>query len=84
MYMTFEALRQLKDRLPDGSMQKIADDLDVTVETVRNYFGGANYRKGETVGIHYEEGPGGGVVMIEDDSILNKAKEILAELENVA
>ena len=39
--ITFNELRRLKDSLPDGSTHRIADELNVTVQTVRNYFGGA-------------------------------------------
>ena len=38
--ITFNELRRIKDRLPDGSMHRIADELGLQVETVRNYFGG--------------------------------------------
>lgn len=78
MTLTFNELRKIKDSLPDGSMQSIANELGVTVETVRNYFGGANFRKGEVVGVHYEPGPGGGIVQIDDPQIFNMAQEILA------
>ncbi len=40
--ITFNELRKIKDQLPDGSMHRIADRLDLSVETVRNYFGGSN------------------------------------------
>ena len=79
MNITFNELRRIKDNLPEGTMHKIAADLDVTVETVRNYFGGANYEKGEAVGLTIEQGPDGGIVHIEDDKILNMAKEIIGE-----
>ena len=36
--ISFNELRRIKDSLPDGSMHKIADQLNVTVQTVRNYF----------------------------------------------
>ena len=45
--ITFNELRRLKDRLPDGSMHQIADRLNTTVQTVRNYFGGCNYDNGK-------------------------------------
>jgi hypothetical protein len=77
--ITFNELRRIKDRLPDGSMQKIADRLDLNVETVRNYFGGTNYIKGESVGIHIEPGPDGGVVSLDDTTILELAMEIAEE-----
>ncbi len=77
--ITFNELRKIKDMLPPGSMQKIANDLGLDVETVRNYFGGDNYDSGKTVGLHFEQGPDGGIVEIDDTTILDKAKELLAK-----
>lgn len=74
--ISFNELRKIKDELPDGSMHRIADKLDLSVETVRNYFGGSNYNKGESVGIHMEQGPDGGIVILDDTTILDLAKEI--------
>lgn len=75
--ITFNELRKIKDMLPSGSMQKIADELGVSVETVRNYFGGDNYENGKAVGLHIEQGPDGGIVELDDTTILEKAKEML-------
>jgi hypothetical protein len=77
MTITFNELRKIKDSLPDGSMRRIAEELNLSVETVRNYFGGANYQDGETVGIHLEKGPNGGIVVLDDTTILDMAREIL-------
>ena len=77
--ITFNELRRIKDRLPTGSMQKIADRLDMNVETVRNYFGGTNYTRGESIGIHIEPGPDGGVVSLDDTTILDIAMQIAGE-----
>jgi hypothetical protein len=77
--ITFNELRKIKDSLPDGSMRRIAEELDIEVETVRNYFGGANYEQGKSVGIHLEQGPNGGIVLLDDDTILDKAQQILQE-----
>lgn len=77
MTITFNELRKIKDSLPDGSMTRIANELNLSVETVRNYFGGANYDEGDTVGIHLEKGPNGGIVVLDDTTILEMAKEIL-------
>ncbi len=77
MTITFNELRKIKDSLPDGSMKKIANELNMSVETVRNYFGGSNYDDGETVGIHLEKGPNGGIVVLDDTTILDMAKDIL-------
>lgn len=77
--ITFNELRQLKDSLPHGSMARIADELNLKVETVRNYFGGENYQDGKPVGFHLEPGPDGGIVVLDDTTIWDKAHEILAE-----
>ena len=77
--LTFNELRRIKDSLPDGSMHRIADELNMTVETVRNFFGGQNFSLGESVGIHLEPGPDGGLVCIDDTTVLDKALAILAE-----
>ncbi len=75
--ITFNQLRKLKDSLPVGSMRTIADELHLNVETVRNYFGGKNYDKGRSVGIHLEQGPDGGIVELDDTTILEFAQDIL-------
>lgn len=82
--ITFNELRRLKDSLPDGSTHRIADELGVTVETVRNYFGGQNYKSGTSCGIHIEPGPDGGIVVLDDSSIYDRALEILSESEVVS
>ncbi|HCO67881.1 MAG TPA: DNA-binding protein [Dysgonomonas sp.] len=79
--ITYNELRKIKDSLPDGSMQKIAKDLNMSVETVRNYFGGHSYKEGESVGVHIEPGPDGGIVVLDDSSILNMAMEMLEEVK---
>ena len=75
--ITFNQLRKIKDNLPDGSIRTIADELNLDVETVRNYFGGANYDRGKSAGIHLEQGPDGGIVELDDTTILEMAREIL-------
>lgn len=75
--ITFNELRKIKDALPSGSIRKIADKLDLNEETVRNYFGGKNFDKGQSVGIHYEQGPDGGIVTIDDTTILDMAKNMI-------
>ena len=79
--ITFNELRRIKDSLPSGSMHRIADDLNMTVETVRNFFGGHNFKNGKSVGIHLEPGPDGGLVMLDDTTVLQKALHILRDTE---
>ena len=45
---------------------RIADELGLNVDTVRNFFGGHNFKEGKSVGIHLEPGPDGGLVMIDE------------------
>ena len=52
--ITFNELRRIKDSLPTGSMHRIADELGLNVDTVRNFFGGHNFKEGKSVGIHLE------------------------------
>lgn len=75
--ISFNELRRIKDSLPDGSMREIADKLNVTVQTVRNYFGGTNYEYGKNCGLHIEPGPDGGIVILDDTQIYDMALEIL-------
>ena len=82
--ITFNELRRLKDSLPDGSTHRIADELGISVETVRNYFGGHNFKDGKSCGIHIEPGPDGGLVVLDDTTIFERALRILAENEEVS
>ncbi len=77
--ITFNELRRIKDSLPDGSVHRIADELNVTVQTVRNYFGGTNYEFGKNCGLHIEPGPDGGIVVLDDTEIYEMAVRILEE-----
>jgi hypothetical protein len=75
--ITFNELRKIKDQLPSGSIKRIAEELSLNEETVRNYFGGRNFEKGQSVGIHFEQGPGGGIVTLDDTTILDIARKII-------
>ncbi len=75
--ITFNELRKIKDSLPDGSIKQMAQEFEVSEETVRNYFGGANYTNGKAVGIHMEPGPNGGIVLLDDTAILDRAQQLL-------
>ena len=66
--ITFNELRRIKNRLPEGSIHVIADKLNLPVQSVRNYFGGS---------IHLEPGPDGGLVVLDDPKILDMALGIL-------
>jgi hypothetical protein len=76
MNITLEELRTIKHNLPSGSIKLIADQLQMDEQTVRNYFGAHHL---ENTGNHIQPGPNGGIVHIEDETILNMAKKIIAE-----
>ena len=77
--ISFNELRRIKASLPEGSIHRIADELNVTVQTVRNYFGGSDYKTGDNCGLHIEPGPDGGIVVLDDTTIYDMAVAILEE-----
>ncbi len=79
MYITFKELRNIKHSLPTGSVARIANELNVEEQTVRNYFGAKKYEDGQVVGIAVHPGPDGGFVQIDDTRIIDLAKKIISE-----
>ncbi|MFZ1703641.1 MAG: DNA-binding protein [Saprospiraceae bacterium] len=79
MNITFDELRKVKHQLPTGSVKRIAEELDIDEQTVRNYFGAKKFENGAVVGSHIEPGPHGGIVQLDDDRILNIAKRIISD-----
>lgn len=77
MTITFNELRRIKDSLPNGSIHRIAQELGLNVETIRNYFGGEHYDRGESMGFHIEPGPDGGIVHLQDGEIIDMARQML-------
>ncbi|NNF32649.1 MAG: DNA-binding protein [Saprospiraceae bacterium] len=83
MNITFEELRAIKHSLPTGSVKRIAKELNIEEQTVRNYFGAQKYEDGKIVGTHVQPGPHGGYVQLEDTAILELAKRIINETSSV-
>ena len=79
MNITFDELRRIKHSLPTGSIQRIAKQLKIDEQTIRNYFGADKYKQGQTVDRHVQPGPNGGIVHLKDTTILELAKQIIAE-----
>lgn len=77
MNITYSELRNIKHKLPTGSIAKIATELQMNEQTVRNYFGAQKFKDGEVVSIHREPGPSGGIIQLEDDRIIKLAMKIL-------
>ena len=80
--ITFNELRKIKDALPHGSMAKIAEELGLDTDTVRNYFGGTHFQSGQSTGLHIEPGPDGGIVVLDNTQIYDMAIRILEEENN--
>ena len=81
MNLTFNELRTIKHSLPTGSVSRIANDLNISEQTVRNFFGAKKLQNGGEVSWHLQPGPDGGIVNIQDESILKAAYSILREGE---
>ena len=77
MNITFEELRRIKHSLPTGSIAKMAKTLSLEEQTIRNYFGANKLKEGQLVERNIEPGPGGGIVHLEDPTILNLALDII-------
>ncbi|GHT68523.1 hypothetical protein FACS189452_08340 [Bacteroidia bacterium] len=74
--ISFNELRRIKDALPEGSTHKMAELLNTSVDNVRNYFGG-NHATASSAGVHFEQGPDGGLVTFDDPTLLNLARMVL-------
>lgn len=80
MNITFEELRKVKHLLPTGSVRVIAQELNMEEQAVRNYFGAHKYNDAdEIVNTHYQSGPDGGIVRLEDTKVLDLANKIIRE-----
>lgn len=81
MNITFNELRDIKHSLPTGSVSRIAEELQISEQTVRNYFGANDFQEGEFTGKHIQSGPNGGIVQLKDTQILEAARNILQEAQ---
>lgn len=76
MNVSYSDLRRLKHALPTGSVTRIAREMNLPEQTVRQYFGADGF---STSGNHLQPGPNGGVVRLQDPRIYNAAQRILRE-----
>lgn len=74
MNVSYSELRRLKHALPTGSVARMAQDLDLEEQTIRQYFGADGF---STSGNHLQPGPDGGVVQLRDPRIYHAARRIL-------
>ena len=78
MNITFKELRDIKHNLPTGSINRIAQELEIEEQTVRNYFGAKKFQDGDIAPWHLQPGPNGGIVTIKDETILQLARKIIS------
>lgn len=79
MNISFAELRNIKHQMPSGSVSRIASELGINEQTVRNYFGANKFEEGALTGKHLQPGPDGGVISLEDTTILDVAQRIIQE-----
>ena len=79
MNITFNELRDIKHRLPTGSVSRIAKELEIEEQTVRNYFGANKFNEGGLTGKHVQPGPNGGIVSLKDTTILELAMRMIED-----
>ena len=82
MNITFEELRNIKHKLPTGSIARIAQNLKIQEQTVRNYFGANKFKEGAITGKHIQPGPKGGIVNLEDTTILDMARKMIRDSDS--
>ena len=79
MHISYGQLREIKHSLPTGSVNEIAQRLEISEQTVRNYFGAHKYQDGDIVDSHTQPGPRGGIITLSDTRILDEAMHIIRE-----
>lgn len=84
MNITFKELREIKHKLPTGSISKIASELNLDEQTVRNFFGAKKFATGDISTWHLQPGPDGGIMNIKDTTILDLAKQMIGDSSIVA
>ena len=77
MNISFKDLRDIKHKLPTGSVTKIASELNLEAQTVRNFFGAKKFEDGQVAQWHLQPGPDGGIMVINDTTILDVANRII-------
>ena len=84
MNITFKELRDIKHQLPTGSISKIASELNLEEQTVRNFFGAKKFKDGDVAAWHLQPGPDGGIMNIKDTTIIDLAKRMIDDTNVVA
>lgn len=83
-YITLDELRALKDALPHGAIESIAQSLAIPPEQVRAFLAAASLPGADPrAAIHAERGHAGGTLCAPHDDILRAARNLLQQGEGV-
>lgn len=83
-YITLDELRALKDALPHGAIESIAQDLAIPPEQVRAFLAAASLPGADPrAAIHAERGHAGGTLCAPHDDIIRAARNLLQQGEGV-
>ena len=83
-YITLDELRALKDALPHGAIESIAQQLAIPPEQVRAFLAAASLPGADPrAAIHAERGHAGGTLCAPHDDILRAARNLLQQGEGV-
>lgn len=83
-YITLDELRALKDALPHGAIEAIAQQLAIPPEQVRAFLAAASLPGADPrAAIHAERGHAGGTLCAPHDDILRAARNLLQQGEGV-
>ena len=83
-YITLDELRALKDALPHGAIESIAQSLAIPPEQVRAFLAAASLPGADPrAAIHAERGPAGGTLCAPHDDIIRAARNLLQQGEGV-
>ena len=83
-YITLDELRALKDALPHGAIDTIAQELAIPPEQVRAFLAAASLPGADPrAAIHAERGHAGGTLCAPHDDILRAARNLLQQGEGV-
>lgn len=83
-YITLDELRALKDALPHGAIESIAQSLAIPPEQVRAFLAAASLPGADPrAAIHAERGHAGGTLCAPHDDIIRAARNLLQQGEGV-
>jgi hypothetical protein len=78
MYISYDELRTIKKKLPKGAIHVIAKHSDLSVQEIKNFFGGNLKDPSKIVHLHRQPGPRGGIYYTDKVQVLELAKRLVS------